>query len=53
VQDRAAPLHAPVVAASDDAAVMHEHGSDRNAAFVESPLRFSDRGREKFVHGQL
>ena len=51
VQDRAALLHAAVVAAADDASLVHDHRTDRDAAFGEARLRFVDRGLEERIHG--
>jgi hypothetical protein len=51
VQNGAALLDAPVVAASDDRGAVHEQGADRNAAFRLSALCFVDGRSEKLIHG--
>src|SRR3712207_7591382 len=53
VQDRAAALHAPVVAAADDAACVDEHRTDRDAAFAQPELRLVDRGAHERVDHRL
>jgi len=49
VQDRAASLHAPVVAAADDAPGVNQHRADGDAAFAGAGLRFRDRRLHEFV----
>src|SRR5687768_9307232 len=49
VQDCAAFLHAPVVTASEDTAVVHEDGADGDAALAQTLLRFLDGGLQKNV----
>src|SRR5690242_20180464 len=41
-------LNAPVVSTADDSPCVHQNGSDRNAAFLETPSGFVYR-REKEV----
>src|SRR5438034_4474432 len=49
VQNRAPALDPAVVAATDDAAVVHEHGSNRNPALAQSLLGFFDRRADEIV----
>ena len=46
VQDRAALLDPPVVAAPEDAPVVDEHRADRDAAFAAARGSFVDRGAQ-------
>src|SRR5690606_27157207 len=47
----AALLDAPVVAASENAPLMHQHRADRNAAFLKAEAGFVDGCLHEFVHG--
>ena len=49
VQDRASPLHAPVVAAANDAPAVNQHRADRDAAFACARLRFRNRRLHEFI----
>src|SRR5213593_573217 len=49
MEDCAATLHAPIVAAPDDLAVDHEHRSNRNSTLRESRAGFLDGSVEKRV----
>lgn len=52
VVDDAALLDALVVAASDDFAVAHEHGTDGDAASGEALFRLVNGGLQEGVHGR-
>src|SRR5918999_892011 len=49
VQHGAATLHAAVVPAPADAAVVHEHRADRDASLAQTALGFGDRGAHELV----
>ena len=50
VEDCAAALDSSIVAAADDAAVVHQNGSDRNSAVGQALARLVNRGFEKRIH---
>jgi hypothetical protein len=50
VKDGASLLDAPIVAAADDAALMDQHGANRNAALVSTAHRFFDRRIQEDIH---
>src|SRR5437870_7860488 len=50
VQHDASALHAPVVAASEDATVVHKHRADGDPALGQTALGFLDCDSEEFVH---
>jgi hypothetical protein len=49
VVNHATALHALIVAAANDPAVVNENRADRNAAFTQPESRFIDRCLEKLV----
>src|SRR5688500_1733191 len=49
MQDGAAFLHAPIVTATEDAAVVHQDRADGDTAFAQTLLRFLDGGLKKDV----
>jgi hypothetical protein len=52
VQDSAVFLDATVVAATDNLAVVHNYGADRDTPFSQSGLGFVDGSLEKWIHGK-
>jgi hypothetical protein len=52
VQHRAALLHAAIVPTPQDAAFVHEHRTDGNAALVEPVLGLLDCRANELVHGR-
>jgi len=46
-------LHSTVVTASNDAAAVHEHGTDGNAALARSGFRFGDGCKQELVRQTL
>ncbi|MNR29665.1 hypothetical protein D3C85_1470660 [compost metagenome] len=51
VQDRAALLHAAVMAASDDPVVVHQYRTDRYAALITALLGLFDGCLHERIHG--
>ena len=51
VASGAAALHPAVMAAPDDAALMHDHRANRNTPFGQSLLGFGNCGLHELVHG--
>src|SRR5690606_29915293 len=50
VQNGAAALYPAVMAPADDAAVVHQHRADGNAAFLQAQAGLVDGGLHEFVH---